>query len=136
MNQQGSQKIDAYRRASNYPAAGQLYLPDTPQLRRPLKREDVKRKLIAHKNCIHEIGQDKGLLSLMLSLPEEWDYTTKGLARICKDGVDSICAGVRELEEHGYVIRQRVRNPNGQLGAIEYTILEQPRPPEPKPENP
>ena len=41
----------------------------------------------------------KGLLSLMLSLPEEWDYTTKGLARICKDGVDSICAGVRELEE-------------------------------------
>ena len=55
MNQQGSQKIDAYRRASNYPAAGQLYLPDTPQLRRPLKREDVKRKLIAHKNCIHEI---------------------------------------------------------------------------------
>ena len=77
----------------------------------------------------------KGLLSLMLSLPEEWDYTTKGLARICKDGVDSICAGVRELEEHGYVIRQRVRNPNGHLGAIEYTILEQPRPPEPeKPE--
>ena len=77
----------------------------------------------------------KGLLSLMLSLPEEWDYTTKGLARICKDGVDSICAGVRELEEHRYVIRQRVRNPNGQLGAIEYTILEQPRQSEPgKPE--
>ena len=45
----------------------------------------------------------KGLLSLMLSLPEKWDYTTKGLAAICKDGVDSICAGVRELEEHGYV---------------------------------
>ena len=72
----------------------------------------------------------KGLLSLMLSLPENWDYTTKGLARICKDGVDSICAGVRELEEQGYVVRERVRNPNGQLGAIEYTILEQPRPPE------
>lgn len=53
MNQQGSQKIDAYRCASSYPAAGQLYLPDTPLLRRPLKREDVKRKLIAHKNCIH-----------------------------------------------------------------------------------
>lgn len=81
----------------------------------------------------------KGLLSLMLSLPEEWDYTTKGLARICKDGVDSICAGVRELEEQGYVVRERVRNPNGQLGAIEYTILEQPRPPErekPERENP
>ncbi|WP_439742253.1 DUF6017 domain-containing protein [Evtepia sp.] len=81
----------------------------------------------------------KGLLSLMLSLPEEWDYTTKGLARICKDGVDSICAGVRELEEQGYVIRERVRNPNGQLGSIEYTILEQPRLPErekPERENP
>ena len=41
----------------------------------------------------------KGLLSLMLSLPENWDYTTKGLARICKDGVDSICATVKELEK-------------------------------------
>ena len=81
----------------------------------------------------------KGLLSLMLSLPEDWDYTTKGLAKICKDGVDSICSTVNELEEHGYVIRQRVRNTNGQLGAIEYTILEQPRPPErekPERENP
>ena len=37
----------------------------------------------------------KGLLSLMLSLPEDWDYTTRGLAYICKDGVDSICATVR-----------------------------------------
>ena len=62
----------------------------------------------------------KGLLSLMLSLPDGWDYTTKGLARICKDGVDSICAGVQELEKHGYVIRERIRLPNGQLGAIEY----------------
>ena len=78
----------------------------------------------------------KGLLSLMLSLPEDWDYTTKGLARICKDGVDSICAGVRELEDHGYVVRERIRNPNGQLGAIEYTILEQPRTSEPKREKP
>jgi len=78
----------------------------------------------------------KGLLSLMLSLPEDWDYTTKGLAHICKDGVDSICAGVRELEEHGYVVRERVRNTNGQLGSIEYTILEQPKAPSPKPEKP
>ena len=74
----------------------------------------------------------KGLLSLMLSLPEDWDYTTKGLARICRDGVDSICATVRELEDAGYIIRERVRNANGRLGSIEYTILEQPRPPEPK----
>lgn len=41
----------------------------------------------------------KGLLSLMLSLPEDWDYTTKGLACICKDGVDSICSTVKELEK-------------------------------------
>ena len=68
----------------------------------------------------------KGLLSLMLSLPEDWDYTMKGLARICKDGIDSISGGIRELEAHGYLIRERIRNENGQLGSIEYTILEQP----------
>ena len=45
----------------------------------------------------------KGLLSLMLSLPEDWDYTTKGLARICRDGVDSIRSAVQELEQRGYV---------------------------------
>lgn len=64
----------------------------------------------------------KGLLSLMLSLPEDWDYTTKGLARICRDGVDSICSTVRELEDHGYIIRERVRNEKGQLTTVEYTI--------------
>lgn len=73
----------------------------------------------------------KGLLSLMLSLPEDWDYTMKGLARICKDGIDSISGGIRELEAHGYLIRERIRNENGQLGSIEYTILEQPKPPAP-----
>lgn len=78
----------------------------------------------------------KGLLSLMLSLLEDWDYTTKGLARICKDGVDSICATIKELEEQGYIIRERIRNPKGQLTTIEYTILEQPKPPLPKRENP
>ena len=71
----------------------------------------------------------KGLLSLMLSLPENWDYTMKGLARICKDGIDSISGGIRELEAHGYLVRARVRNENGQLGSIEYTILEQPKEP-------
>ena len=71
----------------------------------------------------------KGLLSLMLSLPENWDYTMKGLARICKDGIDSISGGIRELEAHGYLIRSRVRSANGQLGSIEYTILEQPKEP-------
>lgn len=72
MNQQGLQKIDSYRRASSYPAAGQLYLPDSPLLRRLLKREDVKRKRIAHKNCIHEIGQDMPeILDRKWHLPEK-----------------------------------------------------------------
>ena len=78
----------------------------------------------------------KGLLSLMLSLPENWDYTMKGLARICKDGIDSISGGIRELEAHGYLIRARVRGANGQLGSIEYTILEQPKTPSPTQEKP
>lgn len=68
----------------------------------------------------------KGLLSLMLSLPEGWDYTTKGFACICKDGVDSICSTVKELEKAGYVQRRRLRNKLGHLTEIEYTILEKP----------
>ncbi|MGL5435505.1 MAG: DUF6017 domain-containing protein [Lachnospiraceae bacterium] len=74
----------------------------------------------------------KGLLSLMLSLPEDWDYTTKGLAHICKDGVDSICSTIKELEEHRYINRERIRNGKGQLTTVEYTILEQPKPPSPE----
>lgn len=69
----------------------------------------------------------KGLLSLMLSLPENWDYTTKGLSLICKDGIDSINGGIRELEANGYVIRRRLRNEKGQLTTTEYTIFEQPQ---------
>ncbi len=68
----------------------------------------------------------KGLLSLMLSLPEGWDYTTKGLACIYKDGVDSICSTVKELENAGYVQRRRLRNELGHLTEVEYTILEKP----------
>ena len=75
----------------------------------------------------------KGLLSLMLSLPEGWDYTTKGLATICKDGVDSICTTVRELEKAGYIQRRRIRDDHGRLGEIEYTILERPEEAEPSP---
>lgn len=72
----------------------------------------------------------KGLLSLMLSLPDGWDYTTKGLACICKDGVDSICSTVKELEKAGYVRRKRLRNELGHLTEVEYTILEKPIRPE------
>ena len=76
----------------------------------------------------------KGLLSLMLSLPEDWDYTTRGLASICKEGVDGIRATVRELENAGYIIRRRVRDQSGQVRGMEYTVFEQPQ--EPEPENP
>ena len=51
----------------------------------------------------------KGLLSQMLSLPEEWDYSLEGLSRINREGVDAIRTGVRELEEHGYLERRRLR---------------------------
>lgn len=72
----------------------------------------------------------KGLLSLMLSLPEDWDYTTKGLACICRDGVDSITSALKELEQNGCLTRQRIRYGNGRLGDIEYMIHERPAAPE------
>ena len=85
----------------------------------------------------------KGLLSLMLSLPDNWDYTTKGLAHICKDGVDSISSAIKELEKQGYLTRRRLRDYHGRLGDIEYVIHEKPVLPEghdtvlpPKRENP
>ena len=80
----------------------------------------------------------KGLLSLMLSLPENWDYTTKGLSLICKDGVDSICSTIKELEAAGYIRRRRLRDAKGLLTKVEYIITEEPYFPaeSPKRENP
>ena len=51
--------------------------------------------------------KSKGLLSMMLSLPEDWNYTTRGLAKICKEGVDAIGGALRELEAAGYIVRHR-----------------------------
>ncbi len=64
----------------------------------------------------------RGLLSTMLSLPENWDYTTRGLARICKDGVDGITAQLKELEQYGYLVRHRVRDAGGRIVDMEYII--------------
>lgn len=72
----------------------------------------------------------KGLMSVLLSLPDDWDYTLAGLARISREGVDAIREAVKELERAGYVIRNRVRNEKGQLTDTEYVIYEQPRAPE------
>ena len=68
----------------------------------------------------------KGLLSQMLSLPEEWDYTLKGLSSINREGIDAIREAVRELERAGYVTRARARNENGQLAGTDYVIHELP----------
>ena len=83
----------------------------------------------------------KGLLSLILSLPEDWDYTLKGLSYICKEGIDAVRMAVKELEDAGYIERRRFRNEKGQLKSIEYIIHEIPEteqedtPEEPKSEN-
>ena len=68
----------------------------------------------------------KGLLSQMLSLPEEWDYTLKGLSLICKEGVDSIRSAINELENEGYVVRRQTRDKNGRMSVSEYVIYEIP----------
>lgn len=73
----------------------------------------------------------KGLLSQMLSLPEEWDYTLKGLSTINREGIDAIREAVRELERAGYVTRARARNEKGQLSGTDYVIHEQPIPENP-----
>ena len=69
----------------------------------------------------------KGLLSMMLSLPEDWNYTTRGLAKICKEGVDAIGAALRELEAAGYIVRNKLRDRQGRISDTEYVIYEQPQ---------
>ena len=73
----------------------------------------------------------KGLLSMMLSLPENWNYTTRGLAAICKEGVDAIGGALRELETAGYIVRHQLRDRHGRISDTEYVIYEQPQPKKP-----
>ena len=68
----------------------------------------------------------KGVMSLMLSLPDDWDYTIKGLATLSKDGVDSVRSALKELEEQGYLTMKRVRNERGHLTSTEYVLQEIP----------
>jgi len=77
----------------------------------------------------------KGLLSQMLSLPEDWDYTLQGLAQINKESIDAIREAVRELERAGYIKRSRERDERGCLRGTVYTIYEQPQT-QPNPEEP
>ena len=69
----------------------------------------------------------KGLLSLMLSLPEDWDYSIAGLTTLSKDGKDGVMSALSELEKFGYLTRTRLVNDKGQFDGIEYNIFEQPQ---------
>ncbi len=71
--------------------------------------------------------KSKGLLSQILSLPENWDFTLKGLAMINRECIDSIRDAVRELEQAGYIARTRERNDKGQMKGTDYTIFERPQ---------
>ena len=68
----------------------------------------------------------RGLLSLMLSLPDDWDYSARGLACLCRDGVSSINSALKELEQAGYVARSLRRNSRGKIVDTEYTVYEVP----------
>ena len=73
----------------------------------------------------HELSlKAKGLLSMMLSLPDDWNYTTRGLAKICKEGVDAIGGALRELEGAGYIVRHQLRDQHGRICDTEYVIYE------------
>lgn len=77
----------------------------------------------------------KGLLSTMLSLPDEWDYTVSGLAKLSNDGLQSIRSALIELEKAGYLIRTQTKN-SGKFGKSEYIVYELPCIKKPLTENP
>ena len=68
----------------------------------------------------------KGLLSMMLSFPDEWNYSERGLASICKEGVDAIHSAIKELEKAGYMERHQLRGKGGKIVDTEYVIFEKP----------
>ena len=70
--------------------------------------------------------KSKGLLSLMLSLPDDWDYSVAGLATLSKDGKDSVMSALGELEKFGYLTRTRLTDDRGRFAGIEYNIYEKP----------
>ena len=78
----------------------------------------------------------KGLLSLMLSLPDDWNYSVSGLVKLSKDGKDSVMSALQELEKFGYLTRVRLINDKGQFAGIEYHIYEQPQEQNPVADNP
>ena len=69
----------------------------------------------------------KGLLSMLLSLPDTWNYSVRGLSSITPDGVDGVLTALKELERLGYLERNQQRESNGRMGRAEYVIYEMPR---------
>lgn len=65
----------------------------------------------------------KGLLSMMLSLPDKWHYSVKGLEGICKESKNTINSVLNELEDNKYLVRRR-RYCNGKISEWEYIIFE------------
>lgn len=78
----------------------------------------------------------KGLLSLMLSLPEEWDYSANGLAALSKDGKDSVKKTLIELENFGYLKRTKTTDSQGRFTGYDYDIYEKPLAENPQTEKP
>ena len=99
----------------------------------PVFRVDKSRDFTVVANCVFKdrslSAKAKGILVEMLSLPESWDYTLKGLTSLFSDGIDSIRQGINELEKHGYIVRERKRDARGRLGGMEYVIYETPHKP-------
>lgn len=77
-----------------------------------------------------------GLLSKMLSFNDGWQFSTKGLSAICKEGPDAVLAALRELEDHGYLVRHRQRDSKGRMSNTVFEIYEQPQPVSPHGEKP
>lgn len=78
----------------------------------------------------------KGLLSLMLSLPEDWDYSIDGLAKLSKDGKDSVMSALAELEKFNYLIRTQTKDEDGKFAGYDYDVYEEPYTEKPFTENP
>lgn len=77
-----------------------------------------------------------GLLSKMLSFNDGWQFSTKGLSMICKEGPDAVLAALRELEDHGYLVRHRQRDSKGRMSNTVFEIYERPQPIPPHGEKP
>lgn len=68
----------------------------------------------------------KGLFLQLASLPDTWDFSIEGLTYLVRDGKDGIRSTIIELENHGYLKRERIRNENGSLGDSKYTLFDNP----------